>query len=74
LTFVLKVLMSGSHYLESSMLVFYLVLNVSDMIRISRKTHEKRRIFVTNHSQFKQKEANVGDVFNSTPSPPLPFL
>jgi len=52
-TFVLAVLMSGSHYLESSRLVIYLVLNVPDMIRVSRKTREKRSIFVTNHSQFK---------------------
>jgi len=37
------------------------------MTRVSRKTHEKRNIFVTNHSQFQQKEANVGDVFESTP-------
>jgi len=64
---VLAVLMSGSHYVESSRLVIYLVLNVPDMTRVSRKTHEKRNIFVTNHSQFQQKEANVGDVFESTP-------
>jgi hypothetical protein len=67
---VLAVLMSGSHHLESSRFFIYLVLNVSDTIRVNRKTHEKRSIFVTNHSQFKQKEANVGDVFNSTPPPP----
>ena len=69
-TFVLAVLMSGSHYLESPRLVIYFVLNVHNTIRVSRKTHEKRSIFVTNHSQFKQKEVNVGDVFNRTPPPP----
>ena len=65
--------MSGSNYLETTRLVIYFVLNVPDMIRVSRKTHEKRSVFVTNHSQFKQKEANVGDVFNST-SPPTSFF
>jgi hypothetical protein len=62
--------MSGSNYPETTRLVIYLVLNVPDKIRVSRKTYEKRSVFVTNHSQFKKKEANVGDVFNNTP--PLP--
>ena len=59
-----------------SRIVQFSHLSHSDCVRYDtceQQTHERRGIFVTNHSQFKKKEANVGDVFNGAP-PPASFF